>query len=56
MAKRMRAKQLEIKAQLQRQMHSTVAEMGAWLRLVVRGWLNYHGVPGNSPSPLCQYE
>jgi len=50
MAKRMRAKLLEIKAQLQRQMHSTVAEMGAWLRSVVRGWLNYHGVPGNSPS------
>src|SRR5438132_10038748 len=54
MAKRMRAKLLEIKAQLQRQMHRTVAEMGAWLRWVDRGGLNYHGVPGNSPSPLCQ--
>jgi RNA-directed DNA polymerase len=50
MAKRMRAKLLEIKAQLKRQMHSTVAEMGAWLRSVVWGWLNYHAVPGNSPS------
>ena len=50
MAKRMRAKLLEIKAQLKRQMHSTVAEMGAWLRSVVRGWFNYHAVPGNSPS------
>jgi RNA-directed DNA polymerase len=50
MAKRMRAKLLEIKAQLKRHMHSTVAEMGAWLRSVVRGWLNYHAVPGNSPS------
>ena len=50
MAKRMRAKLLEIKAQLRRHMQSTVAEMGAWLRSVVRGWLNYHAVPGNSPS------
>ncbi len=50
MAKRMRAKLLEIKAQLKRYMHSPVAEMGAWLRSVVRGWFNYHAVPGNSPS------
>jgi RNA-directed DNA polymerase len=50
MAKRMRAKLLEIKAQLKRHMHSTVAEMGTWLRSVVRGWFNYHAVPGNSPS------
>jgi len=50
MAKRMRAKLLEIKAQLKRHMHSTVTEMGEWLRSVVRGWLNYHAVPGNSPS------
>lgn len=50
MAKRMRAKLLEIKAQLRRHLHSTVAEMGAWLRTVVRGWFNYHAVPGNSPS------
>ena len=46
----MRAKLMEIKAQLKRQMHSTVAEIGAWLRSVVRGWLNYHAVPGNSLS------
>ena len=49
-ARRMHAKLMEIKAQLKRQMHSTVAEMGAWLRSVVRGWLNYHAVPGNSLS------
>ncbi len=49
-ARRMRAKLMEIKAQLKRQMHSTVAEMGAWLRSIVRGWLNYHAVPGNSLS------
>jgi hypothetical protein len=50
MAKRRRAKLLEIKAQLERHMHSTLAEMGAWLRSVVRGWFNYHAVPGNSLS------
>jgi group II intron reverse transcriptase/maturase len=50
MAKRMRAKLLEIKAQLKRYRHNTVAEMGAWLRSVVRGWFNYHAVPGNSLS------
>jgi len=50
MVKRMRAKLLEIKAQLKRHMHGTVAEMGAWLRSVVWGWLNYHAVPGNSLS------
>jgi RNA-directed DNA polymerase len=50
MAKRLRAKLLEIKAQLKRHMHSTVTEMGEWLRSVVRGWLNYHAVPGNSAS------
>ena len=48
MAKRIRAKLLEIKTQLKRHMHRTVAEMGAWLRSVVRGWLNYHAIPGNS--------
>jgi RNA-directed DNA polymerase len=50
MAKRMRVKLLEIKAKLKRHMHSTVAEMGAWLRSVVWGWFNYHAVPGNSLS------
>lgn len=50
MAKRMGAKLMEIKAQLKRHMHSTVTEMGAWLRSVVRGWFNYHAVPGNSVS------
>src|SRR5439155_22765137 len=45
---RMRAKLLEIEAQLKRHMHGTVAGMGAWLRSVVWGWLNYPAVPGNS--------
>ena len=46
-AKRMRAKLQEIKQQLKSRMHSKVSEVGSWLRSVVRGWLNYHAVPGN---------
>ena len=29
-------------------MHDAVVEVGGWLRSVVRGWFNYHAVPGNS--------
>jgi RNA-directed DNA polymerase len=46
-AKRMRAKLQEINLQLRRRMHDTVNELGWWLRSVVRGWFNYHAVPGN---------
>jgi group II intron reverse transcriptase/maturase len=46
-AKRMRAKLQEIKQLLIRRMHCTVVELGGWLRSVVRGWFNYHAVPGN---------
>ena len=46
-AKRMRAKLQEIKQQLRRRMHDAVVEVGGWLRSVVRGWFNYHAVPGN---------
>ncbi len=46
-AKRLRAKLLDIKQQLRFRMHSKVSEVGSWLRSVVRGWLNYHAVPGN---------
>ena len=47
-AKRMRAKLQEIKMQLRQRMHDAVAEVGGWLRSVVRGWFNYHAIPGNS--------
>jgi RNA-directed DNA polymerase len=47
-AKRMRAKLQEIKTQLKRRMHDAVIEVGGWLRTVVRGWFNYHAIPGNS--------
>lgn len=46
-AKRMRAKLQEIKQQLRRRMHDAVVEVGGWLRSVVRGWFNYHAIPGN---------
>ena len=30
-----------------RRMHDAVVEVGRWLGSVVRGWFNYHAVPGN---------
>ena len=45
--KRMRAKLLEIKKQLWVRMHAPPGETGKWLRTVVRGYFQYHGVPGN---------
>jgi len=45
--KRMRAKLQEIKEQLRRRMHQPVIDQGRWLRSVVRGWFQYHAVPGN---------
>jgi len=47
-AKRMRAALQAIKAQLMKRRHRPLGETGRWLRRVVRGWLNYHAVPGNS--------
>lgn len=46
-AKRMRAALQKIKQQLKQRMHNPVVEVGRWLRSVVRGWFNYHAVPGN---------
>jgi hypothetical protein len=46
-AKRMRAKLQEIKADLRKRMHRPVGETGRWLRSVVQGWMNYHAVPSN---------
>jgi RNA-directed DNA polymerase len=47
MRKRLRAKLLEVKAELQRRRHSPIPEQGRWLGAVVRGHANYYGVPGN---------
>jgi len=46
--KRMRATLKSIKIGLRRRMHLAMPAVGAWLRSVVRGWFNYHAVPGNS--------
>lgn len=46
--KRMRAKLQAIKVQLRECMHWSIGETARWLRDVVRGWLNYHAIPGNS--------
>jgi group II intron reverse transcriptase/maturase len=45
--KRMRAKLQQIKQQLRLRMHHPVALTGEWLQSVVRGYFNYHAVPGN---------
>ena len=45
--KRMVAKLQEIKQELTRLRHLPVALVGEWLRNVVRGYYQYHAVPGN---------
>ncbi len=44
----MRAKLLEIKAELHIRMHHAIDERGRWLRVVVRGFFAYHAVPTNA--------
>lgn len=46
-AKRMHAKLAELKISLWRAMHWTVSEAGRWLASVLRGYYQYHAVPGN---------
>ena len=45
--KRMAAKLKEIKAELQRRMHESIAVTLKWLQSVVRGYFQYHAVPCN---------
>jgi group II intron reverse transcriptase/maturase len=45
--KRMRAKLAAIKLELRKRRHRPVGETGLWLRSVVRGYYQYHAVPGN---------
>ena len=45
--KRMAAKRKEIRAQLQRRMHERVRGTVSWLPQVVRGYFQYHAIPGN---------
>jgi len=45
--KRRRKKLLEIKQELRWRMHAPIATVGEWLRSVLRGYYQYHAVPGN---------
>jgi hypothetical protein len=46
---RRRKKLLEVKQELRRRMHAPIAQVGEWLRSVLRGYYQYHAVPGNLP-------
>jgi len=46
-AKRMRATLSRIKQKLRQRMHQPIETQGRWLRRVIQGWFNYHGIPGN---------
>ena len=47
--KRMTAKLRSIGVELRKRRHKPIAETGDWLKQVVRGYFNYHAVPGNLP-------
>ncbi|MCY1430908.1 hypothetical protein D9M71_468660 [compost metagenome] len=49
--KRMRATLLAIRDELKRRRHESVHVVGQWLTQVVRGYFNYHAVPGNLIRP-----
>jgi RNA-directed DNA polymerase len=46
---RRRKKLQEIQQELRRRMHEPVAKTGEWLRSVLRGYYQYHAIPGNIP-------
>ena len=48
MRKRMTAALVKVKAELRRRMHDPVAVTGRWLTRVLRGYYQYHAIPGNS--------
>jgi len=52
--KRFRAKLKGVKEALKRRSHLPLAEQGAWLASVVRGYFAYHAVPTNFKA-LCDF-
>jgi len=50
LARRLRAKVKKVREWLMAHRHDPVPRLGRWLRAVVRGYLNYHAVPGNRPA------
>jgi len=51
--KRRRKKLREIARELRRTMHAPVAQVGEWLQSVLRGYYQYHAVPGNLHVLSC---
>jgi len=49
-SKRLRAKLKDVRQKLKLRRHRPIPEQGRWLRSVVRGFFNYHAVPGNFAS------
>jgi RNA-directed DNA polymerase len=49
-AKRLRAKLAEVKAELKRRRQHPIPEQGQWLASVLRGHFAYYSVPGNSDA------
>jgi group II intron reverse transcriptase/maturase len=47
---RLQAKLAEVKAELRQRMHDPVPQVGRWLASVLRGHLQYYGVPMNGPA------
>ncbi|MHB1871818.1 MAG: hypothetical protein ACYCT1_13340 [Steroidobacteraceae bacterium] len=52
--KRFRAKLKDVEVALRRRSHLPIAEQGAWLEKVVRGYFAYHAVPTNFKA-LCDF-
>jgi hypothetical protein len=48
--KRLQAKLSAVKAELRQRLHDPIPKVGAWLRSVVLGHLQYYGVPMNLPA------
>jgi len=48
--KRLTAKLREVKTELRRRCHDSIPDQGRWLAAVVRGYDQYHAIPGNLPA------
>ena len=46
--KRLRSKLQAVRQELRKRWHERIAETGDWLHSVVRGYFNYHAIPGIS--------
>ena len=45
--KRLKAKIYEVKTELRKRMHQSIGEQAKWLSSVIRGYYQYHAIPGN---------